>query len=288
MIPIQLDSLKKYYGTSVGVEDVSFCVNAGEVFGFIGPNGAGKSTAIRVLMGFLRPTGGSADILGINCFTNGEKARAQVGYVPAEVAAYPNMTAKQFLKYTAELKGRGADRIEELAVKFELPLNRKIAHLSTGNKKKISIISALISTPKVLIFDEPTSGLDPLMQQVFFSVLDEERQRGTAILLSSHNLTEVQKICDRVGIIKRGKVISVESVKALRDKTIKNVEFTTKDTKPEVNLIGVKNLTVNEKTYKFKYVGDMKDLINYLSTLDLLNVSITDSNLDEMFLHYYD
>ena len=288
MFPIQIENLKKYYGNSVGVEDVTLNVAEGEIFGFIGPNGSGKSTTIRTLMGFLSPDGGLVNILNKDCFKQGDVAREHVGYVPADVAAYPNMTGLQFLKYAAALKGRGEERIDELAVKLELSYNRKISQMSTGNKKKVSIIAAIMSSPKVLILDEPTSGLDPLMQQAFFKILEEEKKRGTAILLSSHNLTEVQRICDRVGIIKRGKLISVESVAQLRDKQIKNVEFTTKGTKPEVQLVGVKNLEVNDNRYTFKYSGEMKDLINYLSTLDLLNVSITDTDLNEMFLHYYD
>ena len=288
MFPIQIENLKKYYGSSMGVEDVTFNVAEGEIFGFIGPNGAGKSTTIRTLMGFLAPDAGLANVMSLDCFKEGDVARAEIGYVPAEVAVYPNMTGLEFLKYAAALKGRGEERIEELAVKLELAFNRRIREMSTGNKKKVSIIAAIMSSPKVLILDEPTSGLDPLMQQAFFNILEEEKKRGAAILLSSHNLTEVQRICDRVGVIKRGKVISVESVKALRDKQIKNVDFTTKGTKPEVQIAGVKNLEVKDNRYTFKYTGEMKDLINYLATLDLLNISITDTDLNEMFLHYYD
>ena len=287
MLPLQIDNLKKHYGASVGVEDVTLNVKEGEIFGFIGPNGAGKSTTIRALLGFLKPTSGNVNVLEKCCFNQGDLTRDEIGYVPADMGYYGHMTARQFLTYAANLKERGHDRIKELSDRLELNLAVKIGKMSTGNKKKVGIICAVMSTPKVLIFDEPTAGLDPIMQQVFFDIVTEEKKRGCAILLSSHNLTEVQKICDRVGIIKRGKVISIESVEALRQKQLKNVMFTTEHTKPELNLAGIKNLVVKEKTYSFKYVGEMTDLVNLLSTLDLINLSITDTDLDTMFLHYY-
>jgi ABC-2 type transport system ATP-binding protein len=290
VIPIEIKNLKKMYGKNVGVQEVTFNVTEGEIFGFIGPNGAGKSTTIRALLGLLKPTSGYSAVFGFDSFKQGEQARKEIGYLPGEVFFYPNMTAREVLELSAHLRdGRGFERIEELATRFELNLNKKIKELSLGNKKKVGIINAIMSNPKLIILDEPTTGLDPLMQQTFFEVIKEENKKGATVLLSSHILREVQRLCDRVAVIKDGKIIAVEQVKNLKNKYLKEVTFETAKTElSEINLSGVSNLEIKGKLCQFNYNGDMRKLVDYLNKLDLVNVNIEDGDLEKIFLHFYE
>lgn len=201
---IVLNQLTKHYGTHRGINDLSFSVNEGEFFGFIGPNGAGKSTTIRTLMGLIHPSGGNASIFGLDCQTKASVIARDVGYLPSENSYYENMKVRELLQYTADLYGRDCEtKMYELSERLNLDLTRKIADLSLGNKKKVGIVSAIMTSPKLLIMDEPTSGLDPLIQQAFYDILKEENSRGTTIFFSSHVLSEVQKLCDRVAILKK-------------------------------------------------------------------------------------
>ena len=215
---IALNGLTKSYGKHRGISDLSFSVNAGEIFGFIGPNGAGKSTTIRTLMGLIRPTGGSATIFGLDCQTQASEIARNVGYLPSEDSYYENMKVHQLLQYTADLYGMDCwSRVNDLAARLDLDLYRRISDLSLGNRKKVGIVSALITSPKLVIMDEPTSGLDPLIQQVFYEILAEENRRGTTIFLSSHVLSEVQRLCDRAAILKDGRLVGIQSIKELRE-----------------------------------------------------------------------
>ena len=194
---IVLNKLTKSYGKHRGIEEINFTVDRGEIFGFIGPNGAGKSTTIRTLMGLLKPTGGTASIFGLDCGRQASEIAKDVGYLPGENCYYNSMKVKEMLLYTAELYGvADHNRMEALAARLNLDLSRRIGDLSLGNKKKVGIISALLPSPKLLIMDEPTSGLDPLIQQTFYDLLKEENERGTTIFLSSHVLSEVQRLCE--------------------------------------------------------------------------------------------
>lgn len=194
---IVLNKLTKSYGKHRGIEEINFTVDRGEIFGFIGPNGAGKSTTIRTLMGLLKPTGGTASIFGLDCGRQASEIAKDVGYLPGENCYYNSMKVKEMLLYTAELYGvADHNRMEALAERLNLDLSRRIGDLSLGNKKKVGIISALLPSPKLLIMDEPTSGLDPLIQQTFYDLLKEENERGTTIFLSSHVLSEVQRLCE--------------------------------------------------------------------------------------------
>ena len=214
---IVLEGLTKSYGKHRGIENISFSVNSGEVFGFIGPNGAGKSTTIRTLMGLLKPTGGCASIFGLDCGQYAAEIAKDVGYLPSENCYYNDLKVREMLQYTADLYGMDCNsRMEELAERLNLDLSRKIQDLSLGNKKKVGIVSALLPSPKLLIMDEPTSGLDPLIQQTFYEILREENKRGMTVFLSSHVLSEVQKLCDRVAILREGKLIDVQSMEELR------------------------------------------------------------------------
>ena len=224
---IILNELTKHYGKHRGIDSLSFSVNQGEIFGFIGPNGAGKSTTIRTLMGLIRPTGGSATIFGLDCQTQASVIAKDLGYLPSEDSYYENMKVKELLQYTADLYGMNCElKMYELAERLNLDLSRKIADLSLGNRKKVGIVSALMTSPKLVIMDEPTSGLDPLIQQEFYEILKEENGNGTTIFLSSHVLSEVQKLCDRVAILKEGKLVDIQSIKKLREKGYKKISLT--------------------------------------------------------------
>ena len=290
MIPVEIKHLKKMYGKSVGVKDVTFNVKEGEIFGFIGPNGAGKSTTIRTMLGLIKASEGYTAIFGADGYKNEVEARENAGYLPGEVFMYPNMKVKEILEFSANLRGgRGLDRIDELATRFELKLNKKFKELSLGNKKKVGIVNAIMSNPKLIILDEPTTGLDPLMQQTFFEVINEENKKGATVLLSSHILTEVQRLCDRVAVIKDGKIIAIEEMKNLKDKYLKEVSFETdKSEVGEINLSGVSNLKKEGKLYSFNYNGNMRALIDYLNKLDIVNLNIVDGDLEKIFLHFYE
>ena len=289
MHAIELEGLTKFYGKHRGIEDVEFSVASGEVFGFIGPNGAGKSTAIRTLLGLLKPTRGSARILGHDVDKDGVAARRDVGYLPSEVDYYPEMTSRELLQYHADfygLKDAGV-RIEELATYFELALDRPIDDLSYGNKKKCAIIQAVLHHPKVLILDEPTGGLDPLMQNRFFELLEGLNKQGTTIFFSSHILSEIQRMCDRAAIIRDGKITAIEDITSLLAKQMKKVRLVLDE---EANLSlpqGAQNHHVTGAKHSFDYVGPTKELIGWLSQQQVTDVTLTEPDLESIFMNYY-
>lgn len=288
MVPCEVMNLKKYYGKNMGVEDVSFNVKEGEIMGFIGPNGAGKTTTIRAIVGLLKPTDGSVAIINHDAFKEGDKARGELGYAGGEPSYFPNLTVLENLKLVADLKGVSYDRIDYLATKLELNLTRKASELSLGNKKKMCIVMALLSSPKLIVLDEPTVGLDPIIKLNFFELMEEEKKRGASILISSHALTDIQRLCDRVAIIKQGKIIAVEEMAQLKTKQLKTVTIETSYSSPQITLSGVSNLKSNGNLIKFNYNGEMKKLIKFLNSIDVTNISIEDAGLEEIFLHFYE
>ena len=222
MSSIRIDHLLRDYGDSKGVFDVSFQVNQGESFGFLGPNGAGKTTTIRHLMGFLKPQSGSCSINGLNCWRDSNKIQARLGYIPGEISFFDDVTGTEFLRFTASYRRVGANsRQKELLDRFELDPKGKIKKMSKGMKQKLGIVTAFMHDPDILILDEPTSGLDPLMQSRFIDLIAEEKKRGKTILLSSHIFDEVERTCDRVGIIRQGKLVAVDSIESLRQRYVK-------------------------------------------------------------------
>lgn len=288
MVPCEVMNLKKYYDKNMGVEDVSFNVKEGEIMGFIGPNGAGKTTTIRAIVGLLKPTDGSVAIINHDAFKEGDKARGELGYAGGEPSYFPNLTVLENLKLVADLKGVSYDRIDYLATKLELNLTRKASELSLGNKKKMCIVMALLSSPKLIVLDEPTVGLDPIIKLNFFELMEEEKKRGACILISSHTLTDIQRLCDRVAIIKQGKIIAVEEMAQLKTKQLKTVTIETSYSSPQITLSGVSNLKSNGNLIKFNYNGEMKKLIKFLNSIDVTNISIEDAGLEEIFLHFYE
>lgn len=280
---IEVMNLSKIYGNKKGIFDVSFDVNEGEVFGFIGPNGAGKSTTIRTILGLLHPTSGLFKLFGQPFHT---KLFNDIGYLPGEVSYYPGLTVNAFLEYNASFYKITTNRMKELMILFELDGKLKVSDLSLGNKKKLGIVQAFMHQPKLVILDEPTSGLDPLMQRKFYQLVLEEKAKGTTIMISSHVLSEVQKLCDRVAIIKDGKILKVDTVQSMRQSSFKRVSF--KTNQAVIIPLEIKDLEIEDTVYHFIYSGDMNHLINFLSSLQLEDVTIQEPELEEVFMHYYE
>lgn len=285
---ISIQGLSKYYGRSRGIENVTFSVKEGEIFGFIGPNGAGKSTTIRTLLGLLHPTSGSATIFGKDIALHGPSIREHIGYLPSEVFYYEKMKVKELLEYSASYyPGDHTQRMHDLATRLELDLNRRIEDLSYGNKKKVGIVQGLLHSPKLIILDEPTSGLDPLMQHTFFSLLKEENERGATILFSSHILQEVQHLCHRVAIIKDGVIVKVEEVASLLANTTKKVKLVGQLDPRMFASLDVKDMVVHDQSLSFVYQGSIEPLMKIISECSLQDILIEDPTLEEIFMHYY-
>ena len=290
---IVLNQLTKHYGKHRGISNLNLTVNQGEFFGFIGPNGAGKSTTIRTLMGLIRPSGGNASIFGLDCQSQASVIARDVGYLPSENSYYENMKVRELLQYTADLYAMNCEtKMYELSERLNLDLSRKIADLSLGNKKKVGIVSAIMTSPKLIIMDEPTSGLDPLIQQAFYDILKEENKRGVTIFLSSHVLSEVQRLCDRVAILREGKLISVQSMKELRENGYKKISLTAKSAIPEdfFSVPGTANLEWDKSktSVSFMFSGPVMMIMNQLHRLELEDILIEEPSLEEVFLHYYE
>lgn len=286
---IETKKLTKYYGKARGIVDVDLAVEEGEIFGFIGPNGAGKSTTIRTLLGLIKKTSGSATIFGMDCEKEKVKILSEVGYLPGEVFYYDNMRAIDLLRYSASFyKKDCTKRIAELADALSLDLNKKIEDMSLGNKKKVGIVQGLLHAPRLIILDEPTSGLDPLMQRTFFDLIQRENERGATVLFSSHILGEVQRICDRVAIIKEGRIVDLRSIDDLRKNSYKKVSFTAEQPVADFSLAGAAQIAQEGMATSFLYSGEINALLKKLADLPLVNADISEPELEEIFLHYYE
>lgn len=288
---IEIKNLTKSYGKARGIIDISFNVEEGEIFGFIGPNGAGKSTTIRTILALIKPTSGSATIFGKDCIKDAPEIAKEIGYLPSEVFYYDGMKVIDLLKYSASFyKKDCTKRINELAEAMDLDLNKKIDDLSFGNKKKVGIVQGLLHEPKLIILDEPTSGLDPLMQQKFFELLSIENKKGATILLSSHILSEVQKLCARVAIIKEGRIIKLEKMSTLKDNRYKRfkIELEQEILKDYFKLKGVNNIEMDGNIVSFLFKGNINIIIKKISEIEVSNVWIEEPNLEEIFMHYYE
>ncbi|MEX2416142.1 MAG: ABC transporter ATP-binding protein [Paenibacillaceae bacterium] len=287
---VALNQLTKNYKQNRGIMNITFTIEEGEVFGFIGPNGAGKSTTIRTLLNFIYPTGGSATIFGKDVVKHSKEIRRDVGYLPSEVHYYDDMRVIDLLVYSEKFYNKSnKQRLQELAERLDLELTRKIEDLSFGNRKKVGIVQALLHEPKLLILDEPTSSLDPLMQNVFFELIAEERKKGSTIFFSSHILSEVQKMCDRVAIIKDGQLIQVESIEKLTKNNFKTVMLTfDKPTKPNIDLSGIIQQEAQGNHIRLLYSGNIQELLQCLQQLPIQDIRIEEPSLEEVFMHYYE
>jgi ABC-2 type transport system ATP-binding protein len=290
MYLIETHNLTKFYGKDRGIIDIDLQIEPGEIFGFIGPNGAGKSTTIRTLLGLILPSSGSGKIFGLDIVKDSKEIKKQIGFMPSEVHYYEKMDVHELLDYSANFYETDCEsRIVELADTFELDLDRKIIDLSRGNQKKVSILQSLIHKPPLLILDEPTSGLDPLMQAKFFDLLKEENSNGTTIFFSSHTLSEVQKMCRRVGIIKEGKIIAVEEIENLRKKQLRKIqiEFPHPAKTSEIECHGIIDPHSEKTNLFFLFSGSIKDLLLALDGKDIEDLIIEEPTLEEIFMHYY-
>ena len=286
---IDIKNLTKSYGKNRGIDNVNLSVTKGEIFGFIGPNGAGKSTTIKVLLNIIFPTAGDAKIFDLDCVTDTTKIKENLGYVPSEVRYYDNMKVKELINYAISFH-ENVDRgyVEELCKLFDVELEKNISELSLGNKKKVAIVQALLHKPKLLILDEPTNGLDPLVQQKLFNTLLRVKKEGTTVFLSSHNLTEVEEFCDRVAIIREGKIIDVRTIADFANKKVKKITLTTSENMQEELLsIAAENLETSGNSISFNYNGDINKLLSVLSKYKLENLIIEEKKLSEAFMSYY-
>lgn len=287
MEAIKTYSLKKYYGKSRGIIDLTLSIEQGEFFGIIGPNGAGKSTLIRTLLGLIAPTSGSALILGKDIRRDKKEILQDIGYLPSEAMFYSGMRVKDVLKLSADLRKQNCEaEAKRLCERLQLDTARKVEQLSYGNRKKVAIVCALQSNPKLLILDEPTGGLDPLMQREFFEILKERNQNGTTIFLSSHILSEVQRNCTRAAIIREGEIIACDSVDALSRTNAKRIRL---HGSADLNgLDGIRDKKESEGTVSFLYSGAMNPLLQKLSQGNISDLDISEPDLEEIFLHYYE
>lgn len=289
---IRLSSLTKSYGKARGVIDLDLEVGTGEIFGYLGPNGAGKTTTIRVLLDLIRPTSGSATVLGLDSVSDSLEIRSRTGYLPGELALYEDMTVRESLDYFFSLRADAANsRIRELSDLFELDLTRKVKDLSTGNKQKVGIVQAFGHEPELLVLDEPTAGLDPLMQQHVYHLIDEAKAQGRTVFLSSHVLPEVERTADRVGIIRHGRLIEVAGVDELKDRAVRVVEVRFGRTRPEEReLTGIDNV-VSVRSHRaaaqIRVEGSMDALIKMLADYEVVALRSEEADLEEVFLDLY-
>lgn len=297
MNAIETNKLTKSYGKSRGIKNLMLTVEEGDFFGFIGPNGAGKSTTIRTLLGLIKPTGGSAKVLGLDILTEKDKILKEVGYLPSEINFYSGMKVKDVIKYSADLrKAKCKDKATELAERLGLDMSRKVDELSLGNRKKVGIVCAVQHSPKLLILDEPTSGLDPLMQREFFNILTEENERGATIFFSSHILSEVQNYCHTAAFIKDGKIIMSDTVDKIEETGAKKVSVIGGKSGLESILKGndikkfISDLKIDAEkgTADFLYNGKIPVLLDMLRNVEPKDLTITEPSLEEIFLNYYE
>lgn len=287
---IDIKNLTKTYGKSRGIDGVTLSVKQGEIYGFIGPNGAGKSTTIKVLLNLIFPNSGEAKIFGLDCVTDTTKIKEDLGYVPSEVRYYDDVKVGEIINYAKTFKKNiDEEYVEHLIKTFDVDLNKKIFELSLGNKKKVALIQAFIHKPKLLILDEPTNGLDPLVQQKLFTELVALKNSGSTIFLSSHNLTEVEEFCDRVAIIKEGKIIEVKNIEEFANKRVKRITLKlSQNLSEEVKALGGEIFEFKDNILIFNYNGDINKLLSLLVKYPVEDLIIEEKKLSEVFMAYYE
>jgi ABC-2 type transport system ATP-binding protein len=297
MAAIETRGLTKVYGRPIrsrrvrALEDLSIDVREGEIFGFLGPNGAGKSTMIRLLLGFLHPTAGEGRVLGHDIERESVAIRGRVGYLPGGIALYDSMTGSDLLDYLGRLYGRPSSRRQELCDRLELDgqaLRRPVRDYSRGMRQKMGIIQALQHDPELAILDEPSEGLDPLMQQAFYAILEDLRKEGRTIFFSSHILPEVERICDRVAIIRRGRLVALEDIEALLSRRRRHVELRYEGTPPALEGVpGVSTIRISDGMVTCLLQGDVGPFLRALASVDVKDLTIRPASLEDAFLEYY-
>lgn len=290
MSVIKIFGLTKYYGQVRGIENLDLEIEKGEIFGFLGPNGAGKTTTIRLLLDLIRPTEGYAEMFGLHTHASSLIIRQRVGYLPGDVVLYDGMSGAEYLALMGSFhNGQNHKRLNELQEKLGLDLSRQTRAYSKGMKQKLAIIQAFMNDPEVLILDEPTTGLDPLMQHQFYDLLLEEKKRGKTVFLSSHILPEVERVCDRVGIVKDGHLVSIEKVADLKYKKVRHMELTlSHEMSPEeIKLDNVDILSVKGKQVNLRVSGNIPQVIKQLANLPLEDLSFPEATLEDTFMEFY-
>ncbi|MCZ7535074.1 MAG: ABC transporter ATP-binding protein [Acidimicrobiia bacterium] len=288
---ISTHALTKRYGDLVAVDHVDLEVETGEVFGFLGPNGAGKSTTIRCLLDLARPTSGRAEVLGFDSRGDATEIHRRVGYLPGDLALYPKLTGRDLLEYFANLRG-GVDpgAIDDLAERFGADLSRRCGEYSSGNRQKVGLILAFMHNPELVILDEPSAGLDPLVQQALHELLREIRDEGRTVFLSSHTLSEVERVADRVGVIRHGRLVEVAAVADLKAMAIRRLDLEfAGDIDPERlrAIEGVRKVTGAGRQWSVAYEGSLEAILGEATRLGVVNLQSHDADLEEIFLAYY-
>jgi ABC-2 type transport system ATP-binding protein len=288
---IVIDNFHKAYGKIQAVKGVSMRVERGEIFGFLGPNGAGKTTTIRCMLDVIRPTSGTIRVLGLDAQRDKMELHRRIGYLPGDVRLPGQMTGKQIINYFSRLQGLEPVLLNDLVARFDVEIKRPLKGYSKGMRQKIGIVLAFMCDPEILILDEPTSGLDPLLQRTFNEFLLQEQQRGKTIFMSSHIMSDVEKVCQRVAVIRQGEIVTIEEVEKLRQKAGQRVvvEFGDPITAEELERIpGVSNVTSNNHAYHFNVGGSMDALIKALSRHEVLRLQAEEAPLEEVFLQFYE
>ncbi len=291
---ILLKQVHKYYGNVHALQGLNLQVFTGEIFGFLGPNGAGKTTAIRLMLDLIRPNSGTISVFGLDPQQDPQAVKAKVGYLPGDLKMDGDFTPRNYLQYLGQIRGKDdpSNNMEKLADRFNLDLDKKIKTLSQGNKQKVGLISALISDAQLLMLDEPTLGLDPLMQQEVLNVIREERENGKTIFFSSHILSEVQKVADRVGIIRKGKLVEIAQTDDLLNRALTRVTIQFGEAVPESSFEALPNISVlrvndNQRSYTLEVTGEMDSLVKTLGDYPVQDLGIHRPSLEEVFLKYY-
>lgn len=290
-VAIHTEGLTKFYGKERGIVDLDLDVLEGEVFGYLGPNGAGKTTTIRLLLDLLRPTRGTSRVLGKHPYFDGVGVRSDIGYLPGELALYERLTGQQMLTYLSHLRNMdGLGDAPRLAEQLDLDLSRQVGDLSSGNKQKVGLVQAFMHRPRMLILDEPTGGLDPLMQQEFYRLVHEAKEEGRTVFLSSHVLSEVERIADRVGIIRTGRMVVVEDLETLKERAPRRLDLHFAAPVPAsefADLPNVQDVSVDDTVVSCRVVGSVGALVKQAAGHELTNIVSHEADLEELFLQYY-
>ena len=285
---LEIKNLTKSYGKSRGVIDVNLEIEKGTIYGFIGPNGAGKSTTIKCIMNLINKNSGEVFVDGKLFLKKNNELKNKIGYLPSEIHLYDELKVKEMIKYSESFyKKDCSKRVSELVNKLDIDTNKKIEELSLGNLKKLGIVLALMHEPKIVIMDEASSGLDPLMQEAFYEILLEEKKKGTTIFFSSHILSEIKRICDKVAIIKDGKIINIDDMNNFEDSDVVRIKITSDYNNDIVKELKLSEDSIKNKTLEFIYKDDINNLMKILSKYNIKKLLIEELDIEEIFIHYY-
>jgi ABC-2 type transport system ATP-binding protein len=287
---VEVTDLRKSYGRRRGITDVGFTVREGEVFGFLGPNGAGKTTTIRCLLGFIRPDAGRATVFGLDAWTDAPALHRRVAYLSGDPRYWGELTAERFFDFVGGLRGLPRDAWRPLAERLGADASIPIKKLSHGNRQKVGLVQVFMGTEPLLVMDEPTTGLDPLMQREFLTLVDEARAAGRTVFLSSHNLSEAEKACDRVAIIRDGRIVAVESVESLPSRHVHAVDLVLGQPTSDASfaLPDVEVVLARERDIRLLVRGDLNPLLQRLATLDVRDMEVATPDLEDVFMAYYE